>query len=153
MIKEKIMKKFLISSILSILICSAGFSMISPDARLDIINQSQIKTPAVVENVKTIQNRRGNRTQLVKLTGLYNNSNKKFEAKCYNFKGFFPWDVPEVGGYVNYYPKKGQRVFVTINRPNGEITSLVIMDSDFENKLQKTPQKLKYDYNGAYFKD
>ena len=127
--------------------------MISPDARLNLINQSQIKTPAVVKSVKTIQNRRGNRTQLVKLTGLYNNSNKNFEAKCYNFRGIFPWDVPEVGGAVNYYPKRGQRVFVTIDRPNGEITSLVIMDSEFENKLQKTPQNLKYDYNGAYFKD
>ena len=127
--------------------------MISPDARLEIINQSQIKTPAVVESVKTIQNRRGNRTQLVKLTGLYHNSNKKYEAKCYNFKGFFPWDVPEVGGAVNYSPKKGQRVFVTIDHPNGEITSLVIMDSEFENKLQKTPQKIKYNYSGAYFKD
>ena len=28
-----------------------------------------------------------------------------------------------------------------------------IMDNEFENKLQKTPQKLKYDYNGAYFED
>ena len=127
--------------------------MISPDARLDIINQSQIKTPAVVESVKTIHNRRGNRTQLVKLSGLYNNSNKKFEAKCYNYKVIFPWDVPEVGGSIYYFPKKGQRVFVTIDYPNGEITSVVIMNKEFENKLQKTPQKLKYDYNGAYFED
>ena len=127
--------------------------MISPNARLHIINESQIKTPAVVESVKTIQNRRGNRTQLVKLIGLYNNSDKKFEAHCYNYKGIFPWDVPEVGGSIYYYPKKGQRVFVTIDRPNGEITSVVIMDKEFENKLQKTPQKIKYDYNGAYFED
>ena len=147
------MKRYLFSLILSIFICSGGFSMISPDARLEIINQSQIKTPAVVESVKTIQNRRGNRTQLVKLTGLYNKSNKKYEAKCYNYKGFFPWDVPEVGGSVYYSPKKGQRVFVTIDHPNGEITSMVIMDSEFEKKLQKTPQKLKDDYSGAYFKD
>ena len=147
------MKRYLFSLILSILICSIGVSMISPEARLNIINQSQIKTPAIVESVKTIQNRRGNRTQLVKLTGLYNNSNKKYEAKCYNYKGFFPWDVPEVGGSVNYSPKKGQRVFVTIDRPNGEITSMVVMDNEFEKKLQKTPQKLKYDYSGAYFKD
>ena len=147
------MKRILISIILPIFICGGGFSMISPDARIDIINQSQIKTPAVVESVKTIQNRRGNRTQIVKLNGLYNNSNKKFEARCYNFKSIFPWDVPEVGGSVYYYPKKGQRIFVTIDRPNGEITSVVIMDKEFENKLQNVPQKLKYDYNGAYFED
>ena len=127
--------------------------MISPKARLDIINNSQIKTPAVVKSIKTVQNRRGNRTQLVTLDGLYNNSDKKFEAKCHNFKGVLPWDVPEVGGGVNYTPKKGQRVFVTIDRQNGEITSVVMMDEEFENKLQTTPQKLKYNYNGAYFED
>lgn len=147
------MKRILISLILLVCTCNIGVSMISPSARLDIINKSQIKTPAVVKSIKTIQNQRGNRTQLVKLEGLYNNSDKKFEAKCYNFKSFFPWDVPIVGGNVNYSPKKGQRVFVTINHPNGEITSMTIMDKEFENKLQHTPQKLKYNYYGAYFED
>ena len=127
--------------------------MISPKARLDIINKSQIKTPAVIKSVKTVYNQRGNRIQLVKLDGLYNNADKKFEANCHNFKSIFPWVVPVDSGYINYYPKQGQRVFITIDRPNGEITSMVIMDKEFENKLQKTPQKLKYNYNGAYFED
>ena len=147
------MKRILFSLILSVFICSCGIAMISPNARLDIINKSQIKTPAVITSVKTVYNRQGNRTQLVKLDGLYNNSGKNFEAKCYNFKGFFPWDSPVESGYVYYYPKKGQRVFVTIDRPNGEITSMTVMDKNFENKLQKTPKKLKYNYNGAYFED
>ena len=145
------MKRFLISLIFSLFICNIGVSMISPDARLDIINKSQIKTPAVVKSVKTIYNRQGNRIQLVKLDGLYNNSGKVFEARCHNFKSIFPWDGPVESGYVYYYPQKNQRVFVTIDSPKGEITSMVIMDKEFENKLQKTPQKLKYNYNGAYF--
>ena len=147
------MKRFLISLILSVCFCAGGFAMIAPDARMEVINKSQIKTPAVVESVKTIHNRQGNRTQLVKLNGLYNNSDKKYEAKCYNFKAVFPWDVPMVGGNVNYSPKKGQRVFVTIDHQNGDITSMVIMDEKFEKKLQTTPQKLKYDYYGAYFEN
>ncbi len=147
------MRKILISIILSYFICNIGFSMISPKARIDLINKSRIKTAAVVVSVKTIDNRRGNRTQIVKLDGLYNNSDKKFEAKCHNFKGIFPWDVPEVGGNVNYSLKKSQRVFVTIDYPGGEITSLVIMDKEFENKLQTVPQKLKYNDNGAYFEN
>ena len=146
-------KRILISFSLLLFIGNCGFSMISPNAMLDLINKSEIKTPAVVKSIKTIQNKRGNRTQLVKLDGLYNYSGKKFEAKCHNFKGIFPWDIPFVGGIVNYTPKKGQRIFVTIDRPNGEITSVVIMDSEFENKLINTPQKLKYDYTGAYFED
>ena len=147
------MKKFLISLILSVFICNIGFSMISPTVRQDIINQSEIKTPAIVRSVKTIHNRKGNRTQLVVLEGLYNNSDKKYEAQCHNFKSIFPWDTPLVGGDVNYSPKKGQRVFVTIDRPNGKITSMTVMDKEFENKLQSVPQKLKFNYNGAYFED
>ena len=147
------MKKILISLLLLFFIHNIGFSMISPKARLDIINKSQIKTPAVVKSVKTLYNQRGNRTQLVELEGLYNNSDKKYEAQCHNFKSIFPWDTPLVGGDVNYSPKKGQRVFVTIDRPNGKITSMTVMDKEFENKLQNTPQKLKYNYNGAYFED
>ena len=147
------MKKFLICLILMVFVCDTGFSMISPKARHDVITNSQIKTPAVVTSVKTIQNRKGNRVQLVKLDGLYNNSGEKYEAECRNFKGIFPWDTPLIGGDVNYYPKKGQRVFVTIDRPNGKITSMTIMNEEFENKLQKTPQKLNYDYNGAYFEE
>ena len=146
-------KRILISFSLLLFICNCGFSMISPNAMLDLINKSEIKTPAVVKSIKTIQNKRGNRTQLVKLEGLYNHSDKIFEAKCHNFKGIFPWDVPFVGGTVNYTPKKGQRVFVTIDHPNGEITSVVVMDKEFENKLINTPQKLKYSYTGAYFED
>ena len=147
------MNRNFISLTLLFFICNIGFSMIAPTARLEVINESKIKTPAVVKSVKTLYNRRGNRTQLVELDGLYNNSDKKYEAKCYNFKGVFPWDAPIVGGGVIYSPKKGQRVFVTIDHPNGEITSVVIMDKNFEDKLRKTPQKLKYNYNGAYFED
>ena len=147
------MKKFVISLILSVFVCNIGVAMISPSARHDVIINSQIKTPAVVTSVKTIQNRKGNRVQLIKLDGLYNNSDKKYEAECRNFKGVFPWDTPIIGGDVNYYPQKGQRVFVTIDRPNGKITSMTIMDENFETKLQKTPQQLKYNYNGAYFED
>ena len=127
--------------------------MISPKARHDVIVNSLIKTPAVVTSVKTIQNKKGNRVQLVKLDGLYDNSGKKYEVKCRNYKGVFPWDTPLIGGDVNYYPKKGQRVFVTIDHPNGKITSMTVMDEKFENRLQQKPQELKYDYNGAYFED
>ena len=127
--------------------------MISPDARYNVIINSQIKTPAVVTSVKTIQNKKGNRVQLVKLDGLYDNSGKKYEVKCRNYKGIFPWDTPLIGGDVNYYPKKGQRVFVTIDHLNGKITSMTIMDKKFEDNLQRNPEKIKYNYYGAYFED
>ena len=125
--------------------------MISPDAMTKIINQSQIKTPAVVENVKTIQTNRGVRIQMVEFKGLYYNSGKTYTAKCHNYKSINPWNVPTTGGPRYYYPKKGERVFVTIDRDGGEITSLKKMDSEFEAKLKVNKDAIKYDCNGAYF--
>lgn len=145
------MRKIFLSLILSIFICSNGFSMISPMDMQQIIDQSQIKTPAVIKSVKTVQNRQGNRIQMVELQGLYNNAGQKYKAKCRNFKSILPWNAPMPDGFKSYSPKKGQRVFVTIDYPNGEITSMIEMDNDFEQKLQNEPQNLKYDCNGAYF--
>ncbi len=145
------MKKSLLSIILSFFVCMNAGSMISPDAMMDIINQSQIKTPAVVKNVKTVQTHRGTRIQMVEFEGLYENSGKTYNAKCHNFKSFYPWDVPTTGGPKYYYPKKGERVFVTISYQGGEITSMIIMDKNFEKKYKSNPKAVKYDCNGAYF--
>ena len=43
--------------------------------------------------------------------------------------------------------------FVTIDKNGGEITTMVNMDESFEKRLQKSPKKIKYDCNGAYFEE
>ena len=144
------MKKILFI-LISLFFVNANVSaMIAPEYMLENINNSKIKTPAVIKKVKTIQNNRGNRTQKVTFTGLYNNENVVYEGICHNFKKLAPWDIPMVG-LRYYYPKKGERVFVTIEQNGGEITSLIIMDKDFENKIKNHPSKIKYDSSGAYF--
>ena len=144
------MKKILLVLASLFFIEANTFAMIPPEYMLENIKNSQIKTPAVIKKVKTIKNVRGNRTQRVIFSGLYDNENKVFEGICHNFKKKVPWNVPDVGLRL-YNPKKGERVFVTVERNGGEITSLVIMDEDFEEKIQKTPSKIKYDSLGAYF--
>lgn len=129
-----------------------AFSMISPENMLKEITNSKIKTPAIVKSVKTVQNQSGNRILEVKFEGLYENAGQKYEAKCRNFKKRFPLDVPLVG-VKSYNPKRGNRVFVTIDYNGGEITSLVKMDEKFEKNLQSSPQLLKFDSIGAYFEE
>ena len=125
-------------------------AMIAPEYMLENINNSKIKTPAVIKNVKTIKNDGGNRTQKVTFEGLYTNENIVYEGICHNFKKRMPWNVPMLGLRF-YYPKKGERVFVTIEKDGGEITSLILMDKTFENKIKNYPSKIKYDSSGAYF--
>ena len=97
-------------------------------------------------------NKPGSAEILVKFEGLYDRKGESFEAKCHNFDTESPYTnmYKEPRKYV---PKKGANVYVTIDKNGGEITSMVNMDKDFEQKLQKTPDKIKYDCNGAYFEE
>ena len=126
----KSMKKIILSLIL-LLIAGRAYSMVSPEDMLLEINNSKIKTPAVVKSVKVVQNQDGNRILAVKFRGLYENDGQKYDAKCRNFRKTMLLDVP-MAGIKSYNPKKGDRVFVTIDYNGGEITSLRKMDEDFE---------------------
>ena len=128
-----------------------AFGMIPPEYMLENINNSKIKTPAVVKSVKTIANNHGNRTQRIIFEGLYYNSGKEYEATINNFqKRLFFRDFPVVG--IRFYKvKKGDRVFVTIQDNGMQVTSLVFMDANFEKNLKQNSKSVKYDWNGAYF--
>ena len=145
------MKKICLILLLILFSKTGTFAMIPPKYMLENINNSKIKTPAVVKSVKTISNNRGNRTQRVVFEGLYYNSGKEYEATINNFqKRLFFRDFPVVG--IRFYKvNKGDRVFVTIQANGMPVTSLIFMDEDFEKKLKENPKAVKYDCNGAYF--
>ena len=144
------MKKFLLLSVVLFFVQNLGFSMIPPEYMIEDINNSKIKSPAIVKKVKTIKNYKGNRTQKVTFEGLYQNAGVIYEGTCHNFKSILPWNIPMLGSKF-YYPKKGERVYVTIYSNGGAITSLVNMDENFEKRIQKTPSEIKFDSSGAYF--
>lgn len=146
------MKKIFVLLTSLFLLQNGVFAMLPPEYMLDDINKSKIKTPAVVKKVKTIERKRGNRVQKVTFTGLYQNEGAVYEGTCINFNGKMPWTIPIVGSRF-YYPKKGERVFVTIMYDGGEITSLVIMDEKFEKAVKENPSAIKYDSSGAYLKE
>ena len=129
---------------------SLAFAELSPDYMYNQINNSNIKTPAKVTSIKTLQSKKGYKIQLVKFKGLYENENKTFEAKCHNFDTEPPISSNEPR---KYHPQKGDKVYVTIDKNGGEVTSMVSMDEKFEKKLQNIPKSLKFDCNGAYFEE
>ena len=144
------MKRFLFITTLFIFGCTSAFAELSPEYMLNRIKDSEIKTPAKIVSVKTLQSKKDYKIQLVQFEGLYENEGKIFKAKCHNFLE----EPPQTASFDEprrYVPQKSSRVFVTIDKNNGEITSMVNMDEAFEKKLKNTPQKLKFDCNGAYF--
>ena len=147
------MKKIL--STLSILFLSAGlsFSMIAPGEMKHKVEKSEIKTPAVVKKVTTLQTNGGYRIQKVDFEGLYDNEGKKYTAKCHNIKENSRYKMTTSGGPRKYNPKTGQRVFVTIDKDGGEITSMVVMDETFEDKVRSNIKNIKFDCDGAYFEE
>ena len=127
--------------------------MVSPKEMQYSIEKSEIKTPAVVKKVTTLQSDKGYRIQKVYFEGLYGNSGQKYTAKCHNLKENNRYTTKTVGGPRKYNPQKGQKVFVTIDKEGGEITSMVVMDKDFEEKVKTNIKNLKFDCDGAYFEE
>lgn len=146
------MKKILSLLIINLLCAGSLFAKaeLSPEYMLSKINDSSIKTPAKIVSVKTLQSKKGYKIQLVEFKGLYENEGKTYKAKSHNFDTEPPKSNTS---YRKYLPKNNDRVYVTIDKDNGEITSMVTMDKKFEQKLQKTPKLLKFDCNGAYFEE
>ena len=146
------MKKIIFLIILILTGCGFVFAELSPEYMLNRINNSEIKTAAKIKSVKTIQSKKGYKIQLVKFEGLYENEGKIFEAKCHNYTEEPPV-ASSIGEPRRYIPQKNSKVFVTIDKNGGEITSMVNMDESFEKRLQKSPKKIRYDCNGAYFEE
>lgn len=146
------MKKLLFLASILFLSVGTSFSMIAPSEMQHNIEKSEIKTPAVVKKVTTMQTNGGYRIQTVEFDGLYNNKGKKYTAKCHNIKENSRYKII-TGGPRKYNPKAGQRVFVTIDKDGGEITSMVIMDKTFEDKVRSNIQNIKFDCDGAYFEE
>ena len=144
------MKKILLILNLFFMSNLLAFAELSPDYMLSEINNSQIKSPAKIIGIKTLQSKKGYKIQLVKFKGLYENSDNTFEAKCHNFDIEPPLSSKEPR---KYQPQRGDKVFVTIDKNGGEITSMVKMNKNFENNLLKIPQNIKFDCNGAYFEE
>ena len=147
------MKKILFLITILFLFEGTAFSMIAPEEMKHNIENSEIKTPAVVKKVTTLQSNNGYRIQEVYFEGLYDNAGKKYTAKCHNVGENNRYAMKTVGGPRKYNPKVGQRVFVTIDTNGGEITSMVIMDKDFENRVMSNIKYVKYNCDGAYIEE
>ncbi|MDD3149494.1 MAG: hypothetical protein PHV68_01570 [Candidatus Gastranaerophilales bacterium] len=138
--------------ILSLIIFTVlpAFAIMPSDYYEKMVNESEIKTPAVVKKIRKIDNKKGNIIYRVYFESMYQTPEYKFNGVCYSFKKNMPWDEAMEGRRF-YYPVKNSEVFVTVSKDGGFITSLIVMDEKFKEKLKTYPETLKYNAWGAYF--
>ena len=64
-----------------------------------------------------------------------------------------PGDIPPPGGTLYYYPNLGDRVFVTISRDDGELTSYTKLTPDLEKALKNNLKVLRLRGTEVVFKN
>lgn len=135
------------SVLFSLLYPSIAQALMPPEHYAERARSSDIKAIAVILSVDTL--RIGNRftEKLVRFEvdfALSATPNKVVTGTCKSV------DTPQqkanimVGGEIYLYPVPGQRVFVTVSREGGAITSLTPMSKALEQVIREEPERLRY---------
>ncbi len=116
------------------LISSLCFGVMPPEYYKEMIDESQIKAEAEIVHVKIVDKtehkiQKEITFKLIKSDGEVK-PQEQFKGWCYSAT-----DKPMVGGEIYYYPKAGQRVYVTLASKGGKVTSLKTLHVDMQKEL------------------
>jgi len=112
---------------------------------------SKIKATAVVISVEIIE--RTERSTFKKVVFALRHSFSDavpttFSGTCYSID--HSWQEPAAGGTIYHYPRKGEKVYVTIGADGGSITSYTAVDETLEKMFIQNPGKIRYGMGKAY---
>jgi hypothetical protein len=137
---------FIIGVILFIVAIHAGAHAVMPPSHYQReIEESKIKAIAVVEAVRQVNNGKRYSVQeaVFKLEGAYSkNIPERFSGRCLSV--LHKRQKPGVGGEIYFYPRKGDRVFVTVSDDGGSITSYTPMTPKLEAALKNDPESIVF---------
>jgi len=127
-------------------VASNSFAVLPPDAYCKAVEESLIKALARVDRVKTIRNGWHHSTQRTTFTLIkpYFGTKVTQHFSATSLAVLWPWQKPDVGGQLFYYPKKGESVFVTISKDGGAITSYTVVTEAIEDALENKPKKINF---------
>ena len=108
-----------------------------PEFYARMAEASKIKATAVVTSVEIIE-----RTK--------RSTSKKVVFELRHSFSDHSWQEPGAGGEIYHYPRKGQRVYVTISTDGGSITSYTAIDETLERMFIENPGKIRYGMGKAY---
>lgn len=144
-----------ISGITVGLLLSVSFAraVLPPDVYAERSEASKIKAIAKVYNVKSLDVGKHSTTKEVsfKLEHAVSSSVPKiFTARCESVETAAQKRNSIEGGTIYFYPRKGQRVYVTVAEDGGMITSMTPLTPELEKAIKETPEKIRYGMSKAY---
>jgi len=116
------------------LVSSLCFGVMPPKYYEEMIAESQIKAEAEILHVKVTDKteykiQKEITFKLIRSDGKVT-PNEQFKGWCYSAT-----NKPLLGGEVYYYPKAGERVYVTLATKGGKVTSLKTLQVDMQKEL------------------
>ena len=76
-----------------------------------------------------------------------------FNGTCKSVETEFQKRHGLVGPNVYFYPRQGDRVYVTITEPGGRITSLTQVTPELEKALRSAPETIRYGMSRAFVQE
>ncbi|MFC1480586.1 hypothetical protein ACFL5Y_03990 [Candidatus Omnitrophota bacterium] len=130
------------------------FAVLPPKYYEKAARESKIKATATVEAVKVADHY--NAVDYKKVTFKVIKSFgpeealEKFTGRCESVNKRWFEKPPGAGGTIYYYPKKGERVYVTISSEDGGITSYTRLTPKLEKALNEDFKSVKTKMGTAY---
>ena len=142
----------LVAAVLSLGV-SPAFAVLPPHVYRERIAASKIKAIARVQGIKVLSTSRG--VQMKEVTFKLEKAFAEgvpavFTGTC---SSVLPWGRPPVGGTIYMSPAKGERVYVTVSKKGGSITSYTLMTPRLDEALRKDPSRVKPDMASVHVED
>ncbi len=121
----------------------AAWAVLPPSVYKERIEKSKIKAIAVVKAVaveRLLQGAAEKRVTFELEKTFAGRAPKTFTGRCLSR---LPWGRPPVGPALYYSPRVGDRVYVTVSRNGGDITSYTRMTPRLEEALRVDPRRVK----------
>ena len=123
-----------------VLAASAAWAVLPPYVYKERIQNSQVKAMAVIQQV-VLESSSEYLSRLV-VTFRPIDGGEAFSGKCSTHDG--TWQDMLAGPEIYYQPVPGHRVYVTIDKPGGSITSLSPLTPELKNAIENAPGTIIY---------
>jgi hypothetical protein len=136
------------------IISTSAFSVLPPKYYEKAVKESKIKATAVVKGIKVLEhyNAVDHKKVTFKLIRSFGpvRAPEEFTGRCESVNKRWFEKGPGAGGTIYYYPRKNQKVYVTIRDNGGYITSYTSLTPKLEKALAGNFKSVKTKMGTAY---
>ncbi|GAB7023267.1 hypothetical protein [Salidesulfovibrio brasiliensis] len=128
--------------VLLFLLAGAAQAIMPPEVYATRSRESKIKAIATIVSVDLDQSTGENIVTFQTEFSLHKDTPVEFTGFC--LSAVTEKQKNMVGGTIYFYPQEQERVFVTVSKDGGMITSMTLMTPELEKAIINTPEKLQY---------